>query len=121
MQSKFPDFESKLAENDLLRIMHITKCQEVYQSTKRKSKLDAKRSVLISQKGLDSPEYTQQLVADTKEVTGLQRVAIEEATNNVSFLNDILIRARNSHKEEMKNNESATVMKKFLGLFIFQP
>ena len=101
--------------------MHITKCQEVNQSTKRKSKLDTKRSVLISQKGLDSPEYTQQLVADTKEVTGLQRVAIEEVTNHVSFLNDILIRTQNSHKEEMKNNESATVMKKFLGLFVCNP
>ena len=57
---------------------------------KTKSKLDARRSALIHQKGFDSLEYIKMLVSDTKKVMGLQSDAINEVLTRVNIVEDIL-------------------------------
>ena len=87
----------------------------------RKRKLDARRSVLIREKGLDSLEYIQQLVNDIKEVTRLQKKTIDEVTSQVSMLVDVLKSSQDAYIEEMKSNVSAKSIQKVLGLFICHP
>ena len=67
-----------------------------------KSRLDARRSELIGQKGIDSLKYIKQLVADNKELTALQRQSIEEVTKRFNISDDILENSRDVYIGDMK-------------------
>ena len=67
-----------------------------------KSRLDARRSELIDQKGIDSLKYIKQLVADNKELTALQRQSIEEVTKRFNISDDILENSRDVYIGDMK-------------------
>ena len=71
MQHELPLSENRLSEKDFFRIMQIVNCRWVVLCMELKSRLDARRSELIDQKGIDSLKYIKQLVADNKEVTAL--------------------------------------------------
>ena len=101
-----PQIEGRLAENDLFRIMQILNCREVVLSMEKKIELDNRRRKIIHDKGFDSYDYILQLVADTKVITGLQKDAIEEVTNQVGILSDILESSRDAYIREMKQDES---------------
>ena len=82
-----------------------------------KSRLDARRSELIDQKGIDSLKYIKQLVADNKEVTVLQRDSIKEVTKRFNISEDILENSRNSYIGDTKKSMTKGSINKVLGLF----
>ena len=87
----------------------------------QKGRLDDSRSVLIGQKGFDSLEYIQQLVADNEEVMNLQSEAIEEVTKLVNVQDLILENSQDAYIGDMESNVTTVSIQKLLDLFVYHP
>ena len=112
--------DRKLSEEDFLRFMLILQGRQAVMTQELKKTKDDARLALLKKDGVDSIEYLKQLIADVREVCGVQADAIQEVCDLLKVANWVVEESQDVHVGN-SDNVTGLYVRKFLDLFLFNP